>query len=597
MLDTFSEVWLADFEFSAPPGGRPQPHCLVAREFFTGRTLKIWADDLREMDSPPFDCGATSLLVAYFASAELGCFLELGWKMPAHVLDLFTEFRRLTNGTPVPSGNGLLGALTYFGLDAMGACVKECMRDLAIRGGPYSEDERAALIEYCEGDVTALIKLLHAMRSNIDWERALLRGRYMIAVARMESNGIPIDVPLLESLKQHWTSVQSRLIAAVNVDYGVYVPRRKITGPEPVSGVGGDDPIPMSFSVLRFEDWLARNNIPWPRLASGSPALDDETFKEMARRYTSVAPLRELRNILGQLRLNDLTVGVDGRNRCLLSPFRSRTGRNQPSNSQFIFGPSCWFRSLIRPKPGFAVAYVDWEQQEFGIAAALSGDRLMQSAYESGDPYLTFAKQAGAVPQDATKASHPTPRAHFKMCALAVQYGMGEESLAASLGEPVIVARQLLRLHHQTYPKYWEWSERAVNHAMLFGHLDTAFGWRIHVGADANPRSLANFPCQANGAEMLRLACCFMTDAGLKVCAPVHDAVLIEAPDGDIDRTVSEAQALMRQASKIVLGGFPLRTDATIVRYPDRYMDERGERVWRLMMGILQELGCGPITP
>lgn len=131
---------------------------------------------------------------------------------------------------------------------------------------------------------------------------------------------------------------------------------------------------------------------------------------------------------------------------------------------------------------------------------------------------------------------------------------------------------------------------------MLLGYLDTVFGWRIHVGADANPRSLANFPCQANGAEMLRLACCLMTEAGISVCAPVHDAVLIEASTDNIDQAVSDAQALMQRASEIVLGGFPLRTEAKIIRYPDRYSDERGTKVWELVTNILTEIRAAERT-
>jgi len=80
-----------------------------------------------------------------------------------------------------------------------------------------------------------------------------------------------------------------------------------------------------------------------------------------------------------------------------------------------------------------AVAYVDWSQQEIGIAAALSGDAAMMAAYESGDFYLSFAKQAGAVPKDATKESHFRERSQFKVCALAVQYGTGPKSIANSL--------------------------------------------------------------------------------------------------------------------------------------------------------------------
>src|SRR5262249_26125562 len=99
--------------------------------------------------------------------------------------------------------------------------------------------------------------------------------------------------------------------------------------------------VPMTFSAERWAGYLAHKSIPWPRLESGALALDDDTFREMARAYpVEVAPIRELRHALAQLRLNELAVGADGRNRVLLSAFGSRTGRNQPSNSRFIFGPA-----------------------------------------------------------------------------------------------------------------------------------------------------------------------------------------------------------------------------------------------------------------
>src|SRR5262249_23214472 len=161
--------------------------------------------------------------------------------------------------------------------------------------------------------------------------------------------------------------------------------------------------------------------------------------------------LAELRHSLSQLRLHDLAVGHDGRNRCLLSAFRAKTGRNQPSASRFIFGPSVWVRGLIQPPAGHAVAYVDWSQQEFGIGAALSGDGAMLAAYRSGDPYLAFARQAGAVPADGTRASHRDVREQFKACALAVQYGMEAESLGARIDQPTSAARALLRAHRSTY--------------------------------------------------------------------------------------------------------------------------------------------------
>ena len=80
-------------------------------------------------------------------------------------------------------------------------------------------------------------------------------------------------------------------------------------------------------------------------------------------------------------------------------------------------------RHVVKPPAGSGLAYIDWCQQEFGIAAALSGDPNMLSAYGSGDPYLAFARQAGAAPQSATKQTHSGVREQFKACALAVQYG------------------------------------------------------------------------------------------------------------------------------------------------------------------------------
>ncbi len=435
------------------------------------------------------------------------------------------------------------------------------MRELALRGGPYSSSERGALLDYCQSDVDALAKLLPVMLPKIDLPRALLRGRYMAAVARMEHTGVPIDTIPLNLMRRHWDGIQVQLIAEVDRDYGVFEGR--------------------TFKQGHFAVWLAENRIPWPRTLEGRLALDQDTFRQQARRYPQVSALRELRHALSEMKLEKLSVGRDGRNRCLLSPFSSRTGRNQPSNNRFIFGPSVWLRGLIKPERGRALAYIDWAQQELGIAAALSGDVAMMRAYTSGDPYLAFAKQAGAVPPGATKHSHPAERNRFKVCSLAVQYGMGEYGLAQSLGEQIATARYLLQAHRETYRTFWKWSQLQVDRALLTGSIQTVFGWRLSTSDDSNPRSLANFPMQANGAEMLRLACSMATEAGILVCAPVHDAILVEGPLEEIDQIAQQTRDIMREASRIVLDGFELATDAEFVRWPDRYMDEqRGRVMW-----------------
>jgi len=211
----------------------------------------------------------------------------------------------------------------------------------------------------------------------------------------------------------------------------------------------------------------------------------------------------------------------------------------------------------------------------------------MKKAYLSGDPYLAFAKQAAAVPIYATRTSHSAEREQFKACVLAVQYGMGVDSLALRIGQPRCRAKELLDKHKLTYKTFWQWSDAAVDYAMLHGSLWTVFGWMVHTGTDPNPRFLRNFLMQGNGAEMLRLACCYLVEEGIQVCAPVHDALLIEAPLDVLDETIQKAELLMAKASKVVLDGFQLRTDVDVFRYPDRYMDPRGTDMWGTIQDIL----------
>lgn len=150
---------------------------------------------------------------------------------------------------------------------------------------------------------------------------------------------------------------------------------------------------------------------------------------------------------------------------------------------------------------------------------------------------------------------------------------------------------------------------------MLNGHLDTVFGWRVRLGgaqraarrpnrsASAttlprnelpfNPRSLRNFPVQANAAEMMRYAAILATERGVPVCGPVHDAFVVTDTLDEIDETVAALQAAMAEASRIVLGGFELRSDAKIVRFPDRYVDERGARMWNTVWRLVRDLEPG----
>jgi hypothetical protein len=67
---------------------------MVARELNSDKLIRLWHDDFGP--EPPFPVDDETLFIAYFASAEVGCFLQLGWPVPTRILDLYTEFRNAT---------------------------------------------------------------------------------------------------------------------------------------------------------------------------------------------------------------------------------------------------------------------------------------------------------------------------------------------------------------------------------------------------------------------------------------------------------------------------------------------------------------------
>lgn len=579
----FEQIWCADFEFVSKPGERPDVVCLCARELRSGQTRRLWRDQLGA--APPYCVDANSLFVCFAANAELACHLSLGWSLPVNVLDLSPEFRCIVNGRHAPEGKGLLGALAYYGIPSIGSKRKDAMQKRVIAGWPFSAAEREQILDYCGEDVDALAALLPRMLPEIDLGIALYRGASVAAAACMEHRGVPIDMEIFSQLrdKRAWAAVRDAMVPAIDAQYGVYV-----------KGATGD----WSFNTELFEACLARLRIEWRRHDSGKLDLRKKTFEDMSKAHPVLDDLRQLRHTRNKMRKIKLAVGADGRNRTVLWPFKAKTSRTQPKASQWIFSPAVWLRALIKPEPGQALAYIDYSSMEFLVAAALSEDPVMLELYGSGDPYLGFAKRVGAVPATATKISHEATRTIYKVMLLAVQYGMATQALSLRLGVPLFEAHELLHQHHTLFAQYWQWSDDWVARALDTGTMRTVFGWECRTGiTEFNERSIRNFPVQATGSEILRIACIMATRRGIGLVAPVHDAVLIEAPIDRIEADAALMREIMRRASRIVLnntaaGMHELRTDVHYVRHPDRYVDGRGEGIWDTTIELLRRLGA-----
>src|SRR5215472_10122874 len=142
MVD-FAEVWGCDTEFAIRDDGRADVACLVAIEAKSGRAIRLGQSALRRLPAAPFDTGPQALFVSYSAPAELGCFLQLGWPFPLNILDLYVEYRCVRNIGDGKGKRGLIDALIHYGLAHLDPDVKTGMRQLAMRGGPWTAQEEA----------------------------------------------------------------------------------------------------------------------------------------------------------------------------------------------------------------------------------------------------------------------------------------------------------------------------------------------------------------------------------------------------------------------------------------------------------------------
>jgi DNA polymerase I-like protein with 3'-5' exonuclease and polymerase domains len=229
--------------------------------------------------------------------------------------------------------------------------------------------------------------------------------------------------------------------------------------------------------------------------------------------------------------------------------------------------------------------YADWSQQEAAIAAILSKDEKMLEAYESPDFYLHLAILAGKVPKTATKYTHILERNKYKVMSLAIQYGAGLNNLCDNLGLSRLEAAELRHDHYVTFHKYWRWIRETISYAKHVGYLRTKLGWVHLVNKTTRPSSIQNWPMQANAAEMLRIAVHHMLINGIKVCATIHDAVLVECFTGQLEDTKHDIQTCMNLASQQILDGYILRADHYVVPEGENYVDEDGIEFWKKVKG------------
>jgi hypothetical protein len=596
MSKNFGQIVVVDFEYEITPGGLPNVLCMVAyvlNECLQHiRTIRLWRGEFRP--APPFDIGDDVLFVAYSAWAEMICFLVLGWKFPKHIFDLHTAYLAASNVLLPYDPNvvrkkprkRLSDACRAYGVEGWENIDKPVIAE-AIGNGTWRERySPQEIFDYCEEDVRNSVRLLrrqlhgHFGLAPASVEHVLHWSNYSAkAVAQIQVRGMLLDMPLWNAVQEHKDAVIAELVRRFDPSFSSDAP---IYTPE------GE------WSYARFEHWLVRSKVPaWPRLDSGMLDLDSDVFRMMSH-TPGISGLHALRDSLNFIAKARLPIGSDGRNRPSLFPFGTATGRNAHARS--LFNAHAGMRSFLIAPPDVMLVYLDWRTQEVGIAAVLSGDQALMDAYR-GDVYHSLALMCGLTTEPDPirwKQNNRAQRDRMKPLQLGINYGMGVPSLARGLDRDLITTGTILDLHKRTYFRFWQWRTEQVQAAMLRRRIESIYGWPLHISSKPNKRTLYNFPMQANGAEMLRLAAWWLCEAGIVPSMLVHDGILIEARNQE---QIEHAIEIMRAAGRDVCNGFEIGVDVDQLLQPgERYRDKRtvAQEMWATIMHTLEAVGALP---
>jgi hypothetical protein len=595
--ENFRTVVVCDFEYESAPGELPDVLCMVAHVLDEHlrhvHTIRLWRGEFGSR--PPFDVGPDALFVAYSAWAEMTCFAVLGWPFPVHVFDQHTAYLAASNillpydpdQVRKKPRKRLPDACRAYGIEGWERINKDTIAE-EIGTGHWAKYGREQVLEYCEEDVRMSVRLLRAQLCGLpglppaDVERVLYWSNYGAkCISLIQTRGIPIDMVLWNLVQENKGAVIRELLRRFDPSYGSDAP---IYTPE------GE------WSYERFEQWLIRTGVnAWPRLESGRLNIDSDAFRLMYH-VPGIEGLHALRDSLGFIVKARLPIGRDGRNRPSLFPFGTATGRNAHAKSPY--NAHAGMRGFMMFPRDTIGAYLDWRTQEIGVAAALSGDTALMDAYRAGDIYHALALILGFTddPDPANwKKTNPAMRNRMKALQLAISYGMGVLSLARGLDRHPLIASEIIERHKRSYPRFWQWRADMVQSAMLSRHIESVFGWPLHISTSPNQRTLYNFPMQAGGAEMLRLATMRLCEASIVPIMLIHDGILFEETQHE---KIELAKEIMRQAGRDVCDGLTIDAEVDqMLENGARYHDKRpmAQQMWQTVMRALEAVGAMPV--
>ena len=566
---SFDRVLAVDSEFSFADHTKTiqsRVVCFVYQDVFNPKDVfKYWTADKRFND-PPFDF-RRCLIIPFKAVTEGHSWLHLLQGMPNNIWDTYVENARLYK--TFRSGKGALDLLTtaqHYGItEVMTKEHKTEMRNMVIDNETYTEEQREQILDYCLDDVELTRKVFieqvkdiekkNNLKTEEDYKteisQIMFRGASQLHVAKIEKTGIDIDYPRVMDFRKYWSECELETIRELDKKINVH-----------------DEDGTERYE--KFVELVKRNKLfgKWERTFKTNKLRTDKKYLDkIIKKFPELLDFqifKQIKQLKAYTKLSVFNPCADGKLRCSWNMFGTETGRCTPSTNANIFGGAKWQRCLIKPRFGYVMYYLDYEQQELAIQGYLSGDKKLIEAYKSGDGYLQSAKWLNLVPDYATKDSHEDEREIVKVLFLAQGYGAGPGYVAGQVKCSLLYAKHLLRMFKNLYKTYNAWISKVLRKVAITNKITTNLGWQRYsngtfkINKEGQLKSirntLLNFPAQGNGSDILRQAIIKLHEAGFLINAPVHDALLISIPRGNEDKEVKIAQRIMEESAEFVIG-------------------------------------------
>lgn len=229
-------------------------------------------------------------------------------------------------------------------------------------------------------------------------------------------------------------------------------------------------------------------------------------------------------------------------------PIRSEEGRK--------------IRQAFIPKPGHKLLAADYSQIELRLLAHIADLDSLKEAFHNGiDIHAMTASQVFGVP---IEGMDPLIRRQAKAINFGIIYGISAFGLARQLGIGNKEAKAFIETYFERFPGIQKYMEDTKDFCRKHGYVETIFGRRCHIASinDKNgmqrsfgERAAINAPIQGAAADIIRRAMIRMPDAleqaGLsaKMLLQVHDELVFEVPEDQMDQTITVVKDIMEQAA------------------------------------------------